>query len=222
MRRPNGRAHLFSIDRRSSYPASISWFAAVALAIGGFSITSAARFAVPSSPGMNVPAVGGTPSKTLDKSDEVDSPSDKADAAGESLAPGMVRRLQQEIVNGLRRRGIYERFDRFRQYTDWQLRSTAARYTGSELKGNCRLKWYEHLFRNPVRAAGEAEQFTRQLHETVLADHEVLGRVLATAAGKLDLDGRKARTLAEDRGIRCLTLDYDVMRGIDSDEFRLF
>lgn len=32
----------------------------------------------------------------------------------------------------------------------------------------------------------------------------------------------QARTLAEDRGIRCLTLDYDVMRGIDSDEFRLF
>lgn len=32
----------------------------------------------------------------------------------------------------------------------------------------------------------------------------------------------QARTLAEDRGIRCLTLDYDVMRGMDSDEFRLF
>lgn len=32
----------------------------------------------------------------------------------------------------------------------------------------------------------------------------------------------QARTLAADRGIRCLTLDYDVMRGLDSDEFRLF
>ena len=32
----------------------------------------------------------------------------------------------------------------------------------------------------------------------------------------------QAKTLAEDRGIRCLTLDYDVMRGMDSDEFRLF
>jgi RecB family endonuclease NucS len=28
--------------------------------------------------------------------------------------------------------------------------------------------------------------------------------------------------LAEDRGIRCLTLDYDSMRGMDNDEFRLF
>ena len=32
----------------------------------------------------------------------------------------------------------------------------------------------------------------------------------------------QARTLATDRGIRCVTLDYDQMRGMDSDEYRLF
>ncbi|MCV7380369.1 endonuclease [Mycobacterium alsense] len=32
----------------------------------------------------------------------------------------------------------------------------------------------------------------------------------------------QARTLAADRGIRCVTLDYDKMRGMDSDEYRLF
>ncbi|ASR37782.1 endonuclease [Prauserella marina] len=32
----------------------------------------------------------------------------------------------------------------------------------------------------------------------------------------------QARTLAEDRGIRCVTLDYDSLRGIESNEFRLF
>ena len=32
----------------------------------------------------------------------------------------------------------------------------------------------------------------------------------------------QARTLAEDRGIRCVLLDYDALRGADSDEFRLF
>ncbi|WP_436501941.1 endonuclease NucS [Actinokineospora sp. HUAS TT18] len=32
----------------------------------------------------------------------------------------------------------------------------------------------------------------------------------------------QARVLAEDRGIRCVTLDYDALRGIESDEFRLF
>ena len=32
----------------------------------------------------------------------------------------------------------------------------------------------------------------------------------------------QARTLAEDRGIRCVTLDYQALRGIESDELRLF
>ena len=33
---------------------------------------------------------------------------------------------------------------------------------------------------------------------------------------------RQARTLAEDRGIECLILDYDQMRGVDNSEERLF
>jgi RecB family endonuclease NucS len=32
----------------------------------------------------------------------------------------------------------------------------------------------------------------------------------------------QARTLAEDRGIRCLVLDYDKMRGLDDTHHRLF
>ncbi|ORC15232.1 MULTISPECIES: endonuclease NucS [Rothia] len=32
----------------------------------------------------------------------------------------------------------------------------------------------------------------------------------------------QARTLAEDRGIRCVSLDYDTMRGVDDAESRLF
>ena len=32
----------------------------------------------------------------------------------------------------------------------------------------------------------------------------------------------QARTLAEDRGIRCLTLDYDAMRGVEAGPARLF
>ncbi|MGK2882333.1 MAG: endonuclease NucS [Mycobacterium sp.] len=62
------------------------------------------------------------------------------------------------------------------------------------------------------------EQLTRYL--------ELLNRdtVLAPVAGVFAAQQIKpqARTLATDRGIRCLTLDYDAMRGMDSDEFRLF
>lgn len=32
----------------------------------------------------------------------------------------------------------------------------------------------------------------------------------------------QARTLAEDRGIRCVTLDYDELRGMKSDKLLLF
>ncbi len=32
----------------------------------------------------------------------------------------------------------------------------------------------------------------------------------------------QARTLAQDRGIRCLLLDYDAMRGLDDSDHRLF
>jgi hypothetical protein len=62
------------------------------------------------------------------------------------------------------------------------------------------------------------EQLTRYL--------ELLNRdsLLAPVKGVLAAQQIKpqARTLAIDRGIRCLTLDYDKMRGMDNDEYRLF
>lgn len=72
-----------------------------------------------------------------------------------------------------------------------------------------------------IKRRGEidgVEQLTRYL--------ELLNRdpLLAPVSGVFAAQQIKpqARTLAEDRGIRCLTLDYDTMRGRDSDEFRLF
>ena len=72
-----------------------------------------------------------------------------------------------------------------------------------------------------IKRRGEidgVEQLTRYL--------ELLNRdsLLAPVAGVFAAQQIKpqARTLAGDRGIRCLTLDYDGMRGMDSDEFRLF
>ena len=72
-----------------------------------------------------------------------------------------------------------------------------------------------------IKRRGEidgVEQLTRYL--------ELLNRdtLLAPVAGVFAAQQIKpqARTLAADRGIRCVTLDYDKMRGMDSDEFRLF
>ncbi len=62
------------------------------------------------------------------------------------------------------------------------------------------------------------EQLTRYL--------ELLNRdpLLAPVAGVFAAQEIKpqARTLATDRGIRCVTLDYDAMRGLDTSHLRLF
>jgi endonuclease len=72
-----------------------------------------------------------------------------------------------------------------------------------------------------IKRRGEidgVEQLTRYL--------ELLNRdpLLAPVAGVFAAQQIKpqAKTLAEDRGIRCVTLDYDTLRGIESNEFRLF
>lgn len=72
-----------------------------------------------------------------------------------------------------------------------------------------------------IKRRGEidgVEQLTRYL--------ELLNRdtLLAPVSGVFAAQQIKpqARTLANDRGIRCLILDYDQMRGMDSDEYRLF
>jgi RecB family endonuclease NucS len=72
-----------------------------------------------------------------------------------------------------------------------------------------------------IKRRGEidgVEQLTRYL--------ELLNRdpLLAPVQGIFAAQQIKpqARVLATDRGIRCVTLDYDALRGIESDEFRLF
>ncbi|HEY7224954.1 MAG TPA: endonuclease NucS [Micromonosporaceae bacterium] len=72
-----------------------------------------------------------------------------------------------------------------------------------------------------VKRRGEidgVEQLSRYL--------ELLGRdpLLAPVAGILAAQEIKpqARVLATDRGIRCVTLDYDALRGVERDELTLF
>ncbi|UVE95731.1 endonuclease NucS [Dietzia sp. B32] len=72
-----------------------------------------------------------------------------------------------------------------------------------------------------IKRRGEidgVEQLTRYL--------ELLNRdpLLAPVSGVFaaQIIKPQARTLAEDRGIRCVTLDYDSLRGIESTDLRLF
>ena len=62
------------------------------------------------------------------------------------------------------------------------------------------------------------EQLTRYL--------ELMNRdpLLAPVAGVFAAQQIKpqARTLAEDRGIRCVTVDYDALRGVEPSDLQLF
>jgi RecB family endonuclease NucS len=72
-----------------------------------------------------------------------------------------------------------------------------------------------------IKRRGEidgVEQLTRYLE--LLNRDPLLSPVRGVYAAQLIKP--QAKTLAEDRGIRCVTLDYDTLRGIESDEFRLF
>ncbi|GAA3574416.1 endonuclease NucS [Amycolatopsis ultiminotia] len=72
-----------------------------------------------------------------------------------------------------------------------------------------------------IKRRGEidgVEQLTRYLE--LLNRDPLLAPVQGVFAAQIIKP--QARTLAEDRGIRCLTLDYDALRGVESDEFRLF
>ncbi len=138
---------------------------------------------------------------TASKSDPRPNGEAAADGAeatvGEPLAPGMIEILQQEIRNAVRTRGVDDNFARFQRYSGYKLDSSAAAYTGSELAGNCRLSWYDHMLRHPLGAVAEAEQFTRDVHTAVLKDRGGLARLLPIIAEKLDLPKHDARKYAK-------------------------
>ncbi len=119
-------------------------------------------------------------------------PVPKRKVVGEPLAAGMIRLMQNEIVAGLKGRRIQDKFSRFRSYAGSKLNASAGR-ARSELTGNCRLRWYDHLLRNPLKAPAEAEAFTRQLHLAASSDHEALAATLAIAGAKLDLGSHPPR-----------------------------
>jgi hypothetical protein len=84
-------------------------------------------------------------------------------------------------------------FATFQSFAGQRLDATAGQ-SGSEVTGNCRLKWYDRMMRNPLKAAVEAEQFTRELHQALSGDQKGLDRALAIARDRLDAGRREVRS----------------------------
>jgi len=115
---------------------------------------------------------------------------------GNPLAPGMMTLLGKEMADGLKTRRIDANFARFGSYAGYKLSSTDRPRTGSEVNGLCRLNWYAHLLRNPMKAPSEAEEFTRELHQSLLGNHEGLAAALRLAREKMDCEPREPREFA--------------------------
>lgn len=115
---------------------------------------------------------------------------------GHRYAPGLMSLLEQEILSALDQRGLRGNMASWYRYAASRLNATAGPYTGSEITGNCRLRWYDQMLRSPLKYPAESEQFTRELHEAMLSDHRGLEQALITARAKLDAGSRKAREFA--------------------------
>ncbi len=119
------------------------------------------------------------------------------ETVGNPLAPWLVEQMAKEINSGLKERGIEDRFAAFQKYAGEQLDSTAGQARTSEVTGNCRLKWYDHLMRNPLKAPVEAEQFTRELHKAFRGDAKGFDQAMMIAREKMDAGKREPQKLPE-------------------------
>ena len=119
------------------------------------------------------------------------------DAVGNPLASWILNQMVREMNEGLKTRGIDHRFAAFQAYAGEQLDNTAGKAQTSEVTGNCRLNWYDHMMRNPLKAPIEAEQFTRELHQALRDDAKGFDQALAIAREKMDAGHREPQKLPE-------------------------
>ena len=169
-----------SVCWRFDGPRCVCFTLAFAMAVAA-TLSSTARAAGPE---LTTPTTQSKTDADRDNGDKAKTPL----SVGDPLASGIVELLPEEVASGFQRRHIEPQFARFRKYAAEKLDSTAGDRRTSEVTGNCRLKWYDHLLRNPLKAPAEAEEFTRLLHEAVLGGQEGLDLTLAAAGKKLDLD----------------------------------
>jgi hypothetical protein len=123
--------------------------------------------------------------------------SESGPAVGNPRAPQLTAMMVKEVRAGLKDRGIEGQFAQWCQYVAAKLDSTAGDRQTSEVTGNCRLSWYDHMMRNPLAAPVEAEQFTRELHTALAGNQEGFDRVLRIARQKMDAPARKPRSFVK-------------------------
>ena len=97
--------------------------------------------------------------------------------------------LREEMENGIRSRGIDGIYRRYRAYIGERFVATAPTTSNFEMRGNCRLPWYEQMLKAPIAAPIEAERFSRELHTGLQYDSDGLVRSILFAREAMGLKG---------------------------------
>lgn len=113
-------------------------------------------------------------------------------SVGNPHSATLVRMMYDEVMNGLKKRGVTGRYDMFRNYCRSTLDRFAAVGARNEFDGLARLSWYDHLFRDPVRSVFEVEEFSRTMHAGLSGDHRHYVESLAQVRRKLDIPARNS------------------------------
>ncbi len=100
----------------------------------------------------------------------------------------------RDIVEGISSRGLNQRYNQWRSYLAGVLRSTEGVRSASELNGLGRLSWYKSIMADPLKGAGEAEEFTRRLHVELCSGRAGFCKGLKRIASRMDVDGSGIRT----------------------------
>ena len=117
-----------------------------------------------------------------------ESPNIQKDALPEgSAAAWFVQQAIREVQDDLKTRNLDRSFSTFRAYAGSRLDATAGPVRTSEVTGNCRLRWYDRMMRDPLPAAEDAERFTRHMHQAVQHDPAGLDRAIRLARERMDI-----------------------------------
>ncbi len=99
----------------------------------------------------------------------------------------------RDIVDGISTRGLNQRYNQWRSYLAGVLKNTEGVRSGSELNGLGRLSWYKSIMADPLKGAGEAEEFTRMLHINLCTGRTGFCKGLQRIASRMDVDGSGIR-----------------------------
>jgi len=106
---------------------------------------------------------------------------------------GIVDQSIRDVVAGISERQLNDRYNQWRSYLAGVMRNTQGVRSGSELNGLGRLTWFNEIMADPLKGAGEAEVFTRQLHVQLCAGRIGFCKSLKRAAGRMDVNGDSIR-----------------------------